>query len=251
MKKLLDFGFFKIGRWFLKNNQLQFELYKNKYQRNALYSFVCDEEVKYIGKTVQPINQRLNGYKYPGDTQKTNIRVKKLILDMMSAGHEIDIYVFIDQANLTYRGIIINLAAGIEDSLISEFCPDWNITGKITTTKPERKVGHKTVNLNQIINESLNSFSVVIGKAYYNDGFFNVRVKHSDIFGEDLSKIWIQLGDNANNLIEGYVNRTANRNGTPRIMAGKKFRHWIHENFKQGDIFRVRILKSDFINIFK
>lgn len=98
----------------------------------------------------------------------------------------------------------------------------------------------------------MDSFVVTIGKAYYFDGFFNVRVKHSELFGKDLSDIIIELGENSEIFCQGaYVNRTANTNNTPRIMAGKAYRNWIKENFVQGCIFKVRIIKSDYIVLSK
>lgn len=115
MEKLIDFGFKKIGYWYFENNQLRFELFQDIHQRNVLYSFVCDGYVKYIGKTVQPINQRLNGYKNPGSTQRTNIRINELLLKSLSKREKIDIYILIDNAQLKYRDIKIGLAAGIED----------------------------------------------------------------------------------------------------------------------------------------
>lgn len=104
---------------------------------------------------------------------------------------------------------------------------------------------------NTIENIEKNNFIVTIGQAYYNDGFFNVRVKNSELFGKDKSPINIQLGENSDKIITGYVNRTANNNATPRIMAGFEYTKWIKENFKQGDIFRVEMINSAFIKLSK
>lgn len=45
-------------------------------------------------------------------------------------GFDIDIYIFIDNAQLKYRDYHINLAVGLEDTLIAEVKPKWNFTGK-------------------------------------------------------------------------------------------------------------------------
>ena len=76
-------------------------------------------------------------------------------------------------------------------------------------------------------NEFEDNFVVALGKKYYNDGFFNVRVAHCRYFGEDLVAIKIQLGDNPLNYCIGKINRTANKNKTPRIMAGLEYKYWI------------------------
>lgn len=95
------------------------------------------------------------------------------------------------------------------------------------------------------------SFIVNIGHAYYHDGFFNVRVRYSELFGTDLSPIKIQLGENSNNICIGKVNRTANKNGTPRIMAGVKYKNWVQENFSQGEVFKVKLINPEYIILSK
>lgn len=94
-----------------------------------------------------------------------------------------------------------------------------------------------------------NSFIVTLGKKYYEDGFFNVRVRYSEQFGEDSSKIKIQLGENPKNFTIGKINRTANTNATPRIFAGSLYKKWVQAHFMRGDIFRVEVIKKDFIKL--
>lgn len=110
----------------------------------------------------------------------------------------------------------------------------------------------KEIKKNDIIPASFetnNSFIVILGDKYYNDGFFNVRVRYSDQFGVDLSKIKIQLGDNPNNYTIGKINRTANSNATPRIFAGPLYKKWVQAHFNQGDVFRVEVIEKDFIKL--
>lgn len=104
-------------------------------------------------------------------------------------------------------------------------------------------------NIENSILDSYNSFIVTLGKKYYEDGFFNVKVKYSDQFGEDLSKIKIQLGENPNNYTIGKINRTANSNATPRVFAGSLYKKWIQTYFKRGDIFRVEVIEKNFIKL--
>ena len=91
-------------------------------------------------------------------------------------------------------------------------------------------------------NPTIDSFEIILGQAYYNQGFFNIRVKHSEKIGLDNEEIEIQLGDNTTKIVRGYINRTANPNGTPRIMLGKKYTEWIKNNYSQKDILIVDIL---------
>jgi hypothetical protein len=95
--------------------------------------------------------------------------------------------------------------------------------------------------------ESKKTFSVRLGKTYYNQTFFNVRINHTDNFGADKATIEIQLGDNPRNTFEGYINRTANNNRTPRIMIGGNggtYTQWIQKNYNQGDILMVDIITN-------
>ena len=43
----------------------------------------------------------------------------------------------------------------------------------------------------------IDKFTFNIGFAYYNSGFFNVRRKNSDLFGEHKSVLKIQLGEDS------------------------------------------------------
>ena len=67
----------------------------------------------------------------------------------------------------------------------------------------------------------------------------------AQLFGEHDSKITIELGDKAKT-IEGRINRTANKNKTPRIMAGET---WVHKNYKEGDTLTVTVINNTTIRL--
>jgi hypothetical protein len=52
----------------LENDELYVEVTRHSSQKNILYAFVCDGDVKYIGKTVRALSVRMSGYKNPGLT---------------------------------------------------------------------------------------------------------------------------------------------------------------------------------------
>jgi hypothetical protein len=56
--------------------------------------------------------------------------------------------------------------------------------------------------------------------------------------------IKIQLGDNSNNTIDGYIDKTTNLTGAPRILGNKPLKLWIQKHYKQGDILKVDILSN-------
>lgn len=88
----------------------------------------------------------------------------------------------------------------------------------------------------------LKTFNILLGHAYYNQGFFNVGRENSELLGIDNATINIQLGSIGGTMILGYINRTANKNGTARIMGGKELRNWIKINFKANDTMKVDII---------
>ena len=96
------------------------------------------------------------------------------------------------------------------------------------------------------------TFEVKLGQAYFNKGFFNVNQEYSELFGIANQVIQIHLvATGQTDLIFGYVNRTANPNGSPRIMAGKDLTSWIQNNYKLGDIMKVEVIDDISIRILK
>jgi hypothetical protein len=86
--------------------------------RNALYAFVQGDDVKYIGKTARSLKKRFVGYCRPASTQRTNQRCHEKIKAHLKQGIETRIFVFTPISDLQYREFQIDLAAGLEESLI-------------------------------------------------------------------------------------------------------------------------------------
>ena len=126
LDRLRTIGFAATGTWNLSGNSLTVELNELASARNVLYAFVVDHELMYIGKTVQSLRKRMAGYKNPGPTQSTNIRNNANIRDCLLSGKRVEILVLPDNGLLHYGGFHVNLAAGLEDSLVRELVPPWN-----------------------------------------------------------------------------------------------------------------------------
>jgi len=71
----------------------------------------------------------MSGYQNPGSTQSTNIRVNGKIKEALAKGVSIEIYSLPDNGLLSYGGFHINIAASLEDSLVTKLNPKWNETG--------------------------------------------------------------------------------------------------------------------------
>jgi|TARA_B110000967_G_scaffold198060_1_gene230551 hypothetical protein len=73
MNRLVDIGFISVGFWNLNDEEIEFGLLEShKMTTNVLYSFISNDEIKYIGKTKMKLSQRIYHYKKPGPTQSAN-----------------------------------------------------------------------------------------------------------------------------------------------------------------------------------
>ena len=126
LQRLEHLGFVRCGEWrFDGDASIDFALEFKPGGKNILYSFVSGAEVLYVGKTVQGLHKRLYGYKRPSDTQSTNIRANALITERL-ANANVDIFVWACDGLMTYGGFRVDLAAGLEDSIVHELQPPWN-----------------------------------------------------------------------------------------------------------------------------
>ena len=240
-------GFINVGNWTFQNSILKYHLTSHQKTSNVLYSFVTNGVIMYIGKTTMPLTKRMYGYQNPGHSQRTNIRVNGKINALLTNEQPLAILILVDSGLLKYSDFRINLAAALEDTLIYEISPEWNYSGKNKIKEDKNSDLEKLIEINNPLTlkkKLMGTFEVTLAQAYYNQGFFNVKKRYSDQFGADKAEIEIWLGDNPKNIIKGHINRTANSNGTPRIMGGKLYTEWIKDNFKQKDILTVDILTS-------
>jgi hypothetical protein len=128
--RLVEVGFRQVGEWSLQNEEPRFSLSAEATSHNVLYSFVSGDDALYIGKTTIALQDRMYQYENPGRSQLTNIRVNGLLKETLSDGTVVHIYALRDDGSMNYRGFHLNLAAGLEDSLISGLKPKWNKVGK-------------------------------------------------------------------------------------------------------------------------
>lgn len=127
--RLRNMGFRKCADWMIEHGALKCCFADHDKASNALYAFICDNTVLYIGKTVRSLKQRMYNYQRPGPSQRTNMRAHKLIREALESGNQLEVHALPDNGLLYYGGFHVNLAAGLEDSLIAELKPEWNKAG--------------------------------------------------------------------------------------------------------------------------
>jgi hypothetical protein len=130
IKILQNLGFEDVGEWKLEGSTLSCEINRYANEYNILYAFVSQDEIKYIGKSVRALKNRMYGYKFPGPTQRTNLKNNQNIIALLQKDIQVKIMVFIQKNTMEYGGFEVNLAAGLEDSLISQIKPEWNNSGR-------------------------------------------------------------------------------------------------------------------------
>ncbi len=127
--RLERIGFLLVGAWLLEKDKLRCVLTECAASTHILYAFLLESEVVYVGKSVLPLKRRLYGYQNPGPTQSTNIKGNALIRDALSLGRRVEVLALPDNGLLHYGGFHVNLAAGLEDSLLATLKPAWNRSG--------------------------------------------------------------------------------------------------------------------------
>lgn len=135
LEKLKKIGFLEIGQWICKGEELILLNPEIINYQNAIYAFVSGERILYIGKTTNSIKKRFYSYIKPGPSQNTNIGIKRRLLKEVENGKPISIYAFEDKGLLQYGAFTINLAEGLEKSIIDSINPEWNGLGKSKTSK--------------------------------------------------------------------------------------------------------------------
>jgi hypothetical protein len=231
--------------------------------KSALYAFIQDGQVKYIGKTANSIRKRFFGYCNPGKTKATNRRCFDQIKTGLSQAIPTQILIFAPIAHLQYQQFSIDLAAGLENSLISYINPPWNGGGSRKITEeaereleeskiyeaeskilPENEIGnHENLSLKNLIVD----FKIVLKSTYWSQGFINPGVAVSKRIGRDGEAIRIDLGNDGNFTIS-KINRTANSNRSPRFIGGnREIAEWFKKNFKQGDVVEASIIDANHV----
>ena len=247
-------GFRSAAKWTVSEGRLSYEFHQETEQQlrplfnvsNALYSFCAEDEVLYIGKTTQSLKRRMAGYCKPGSSQATNLRCHTKIRQFLAGGRDIAILAFTPLNQLQYAGFQINLAAGLEDSLIQGFDPPWNgeRNGHVITESAEIESAEVSAPsaLPDSPTEEIGQFEIRLGPTYYNQGIVNPGIEASRYLGDHDETLTIRFGDETQP-IATRINRRANRTGAVRFVGGnQKIADWLRHDFKINDILTVKIL---------
>ena len=213
----------------------------------ALYAFISGTDILYLGKTSLSLVARFGGYKNPGARQQTNIKCSKHIIDFISSERRVDVLSLSGVTQLRWGEFELNIAAGLEDSLIAQLSPQWNgRTGHSIMTESEQ-IERESLNIHHISDEApasgkvgadvkaTGTFTIKLGETYYQDGIINPGVKVKHLLGGHDEEIWLRLGRDDSKGVQTTINRKAVASDSPRLKARKEVAAWFQKNFKLGD----------------
>jgi hypothetical protein len=247
---LTEIGFAHAGRWALQDNDLVFDIGDLSQASPALYAFVIKGDIKYVGKTARTLSERLYGYRKPGPSQRTNIKVEAKIKSCLRADEAVEIYAYHDPNAVKVGRFQLNMAAALEDDIIRQLQPEWNggERGSVAIELGSKSEKASLANTN-ICDQDSNrpTFLITVGKTYYRRGFFNVPVAFARYFGQHGAAIYIQVKDRP--LFQGHINRTVNKSDAPRVMGGTTLRDWLQDSLAQGDAISITVLDPTTIHL--
>lgn len=299
MQKLLDLGFEKAAEVVLSRNQdgissgITIQIDKFEHAKHILYAIIFGEsnydylawQVRYIGHTRNSFSNRMSGYQRPGNTQAVNQRMNSAIREHLEQGatQKVVIYVLTDRLAMSIQGLHLDVAAGLEYSLISYYCSFnlecnhhalENIAGnsQYRNVIPENQAPFEEAIADQEAAENANYLGAqnqiaeaqpalttftfeLTEKAYWPLPVFNVPRACEQFFGVQGDVVDVELVD-AEGIVtstQTTINRTANPNHTPRLYfggeQGSTYRLWKSSNFHQGDPVTVDILGHNHIRL--
>ena len=126
LERLLALDFDHAGYWEMSKGKVKCALHRHSKEPNAIYAFVVDREVMYVGKTSRTVNERMTNYEQTNSSRSTTFRCNSNITQELDAGRRVDVYVLLDRARLAYEDMPVRLADGLEPTLIALFRPPWN-----------------------------------------------------------------------------------------------------------------------------
>lgn len=226
MNQLLQIGFTPTGNWNLDQQSIYPTLNQYSDRTNLIYCFVVDGVPKYFGITRNSLETRMRQYSRPGNNQSTNIRVNQLIRESLAAESTIEIYVFLDNGLVRYGTFAVNLALGLEETLINAYQTEWNHRGirrivEIQNPDIEIEINAQDEEITETFYPI--EFSIDIVETYRKNGFINIPAAYSDSFPSDGSYITVNF---SNNQLPALVDRK-NNNGYPRLRVGLELKNWI------------------------
>ena len=242
LERLQEIGFELAGEWLLEDDGPCIEVHRYTAAANVLYAFASDHELLYIGRAGRSLGVRMQGYELGGPPRSMRTRNRERIVGMLMLDQQVALYAMSDPGAMLYGSFRINLAAGLQHSLIDALEPPWNksAAGVFDSAEPtplnmvaaaarQRRRGAGSDDDPAVLTAEQSGYRFLVGYVYMNKGFFNVPVRYAPLFGKDREKIKILCG-REKATIHGHIDRSSNTNASPRIIGGGALKSWFEEH---------------------
>ncbi len=130
LTRIMNIGFEYVGFW------LESEFKSGKIssilsapwgtKTEVLYAFVEEKSVLYVGYTARRLSRRFTSYENPGQRSSTDMKICGNIKKKLEASIQIDIYALQNDIETSRGEFDVNVAAGLEKSIIRALEPRWN-----------------------------------------------------------------------------------------------------------------------------
>ncbi len=264
MEKLLELGFKKIGFWKKSEKVLSFEISEFRDSTDTIFAFIQNSTVVYMATTTEIFENFLSSFINPSSIDLEKIGIKNLLLKNLN-NSEISIYAL---KNKKFFGFMTKFSPVKIASIIKEINPSWNsddlkdrmknIVGKDRNAvlkseklKKESEVIDENINttIKKKSKKQYETYIFILGKSYYDRGFFNLKTSYSHLVGEDKTDIQIILEGKEKYTISGKINRTANTSKAARIIGNKALKIWFQENSKINGEIKITFISKKKIKL--
>jgi hypothetical protein len=140
MNRLIAGGFALTGRWEL--NAPFVRLIGKPPVQPGVYAYAVDGIVHYVGSAQGGLAKRLRQYEYRMRLRATTRRGQ--ITEALKSGLEVAVLTIVFPEPLRWNGLPVDLIAGLEEGLIREWQPLWNVRGlgALRKAKPMAALTH-------------------------------------------------------------------------------------------------------------
>lgn len=230
LARLQEIGFEVAGEWLLDDGEPRIQVRRYPNAANVLYAFASDDELLYIGRSGRSLRIRMAGYEDGGPLRSTRARNRERIAAMLMMDQPVQLHAMPDPGNLLYGSFRVNLATGLQHSLIEALDPPWNRQADLPVQGAAPRPHHAAgLSGYTDVTSDQPSYRFLVGYIYMDRGFFNVPLRYSRLFGGDRERIKILCG-REREPIYGHIDRSSNTNATPRIVGGRALKHWFEEH---------------------
>ena len=128
---LAELGFTEVGSWSGDpglSSGIRFALTRMGDTR-SIYAFAVGQDVEYIGicdSKTTTLAERMKRYQSMAGAG-TNKRIAGKIRQALATGHRVVIYAWKPESQINCKGLNVDLVKGLENPLIAELKPEWNI----------------------------------------------------------------------------------------------------------------------------